>query len=66
MINKINNSQLKINNIFRLSASSKSRFDHIRLDKNEKANSYLSFFFNKLKNNIKNDLILACPEFNII
>ncbi len=35
MIKKINNSQLKIDNIYRLPASSKSRLDHVRLDKNQ-------------------------------
>ena len=66
MIKKINNSQLKIFNIFRLSASSKSRLDQIRLDKNERADVHLSSFFNKLKDNITSDLISAYPEFDKI
>ena len=66
MIKKINNSQLKINDIFRLSASSKSRLDQIRLDKNERADLHLSFFFNKLKKSITSDLISAYPEFDKI
>ena len=66
MIKKINNSQLKVDNIFRLSASSKSRLDQIRLDKNERADAHLSFFFNKLKNNITSDLISTYPEFDKI
>ena len=66
MIKKINNSQLKINDIFRLSASSKSRLDQIRLDKNERADLHLSFFFNKLNKSITSDLISAYPEFDKI
>jgi histidinol-phosphate aminotransferase len=66
MIEKINNSQFKINNIFRLSASAKSRLGQIRLDKNERADVHLSFFFNKLKKSITSDLISAYPEFDKI
>lgn len=66
MIKKINNSQLKIDNIYRLPASSKSRLDHVRLDKNERADAHLIYFFNKLKNNITSDLISAYPEFDKI
>ena len=66
MIKKVNNSKLKIDNIYRLSTSSNSRLDQIRLDKNERADAHLSFFFNKLKNNITSDLISAYPEFDRI
>ena len=66
MIKKVNNSKLKIDNIYRLSTSSNSRLDQIRLDKNERADAHLSFFFNKLKDNITSDLISAYPEFDKI
>ena len=66
MIKKVNNSKLKIDNIYRLSTSSNSRLDQIRLDKNERADAHLSFFFNKLKDNITSDLISAYPEFDRI
>ena len=66
MIKKINNSKLKIENIYRLPASSKSRLHHIRLDKNERADTHRTLFFNKLKNNITSDLISAYPEFDKI
>lgn len=66
MIKKINNSKLKIDNIYRLPASSNSRLNHIRLDKNERADNHITSFFNKLKNNITSDLISAYPEFNKI
>ena len=66
MIKRVNNSKLKIDNIYRLSTSSNSRLDQIRLDKNERADAHLSFFFNKLKNNITSDLISAYPEFDRI
>tara|TARA_A100001015_G_scaffold297489_1_gene379074 strand:- start:7785 stop:8864 length:1080 start_codon:yes stop_codon:yes gene_type:complete len=66
MIKKINNSQLKIDSIYRLPASSKSRLDYIRLDKNERADKHLVHFFTKLKNNITSDLISAYPEFDKI
>ena len=66
MIKRVNNSKLKIDNIYRLSTSSNSRLDQIRLDKNERADAHLSFFFNKLKDNITSDLISAYPEFDKI
>ena len=66
MVKKINNSKLKIGNIYRLPASSKTRLDHIRLDKNERADTHRNLFFNKLKNNITSDLISAYPEFDKI
>ena len=39
MIKRVNNSKLKIDNIYRLSTSSNSRLDQIRLDKNERADA---------------------------
>ena len=66
MIKKINNSNYKIHNIFRLPASSKSRLDHVRLDKNERADTHITLFFNKLINNITSNLISAYPEFDKI
>ena len=49
MIKKINNSKIRVDNIFRLPPSSKSRIGNIRLDKNERADPHLNFFLNKLK-----------------
>ena len=63
MIKKIGNNKLRIDDIFRLPPSSKSRIGQIRLDKNERADSHLNYFFNKLKKNISSDLISAYPEF---
>ena len=66
MIKKINNSQLEVENIFRLSPSSKSRLGKIRLDKNERANAHYNMFLKKLKKQITSDLISAYPEFDKI
>ena len=61
---KIDNRQLKVEDIYRLSPSSKSRVGKIRLDKNERANPHFSLFLKKLKSNITSDLISAYPEFD--
>jgi histidinol-phosphate aminotransferase len=63
---KIDNRQLKVEDIYRLSPSSKSRVGKIRLDKNERANPHFSLFLKKLKSNITSDLISAYPEFDKI
>ena len=66
MIKKVNNTRLKIDDIYRLPPASTTRFGQIRLDKNERADSHFSFFLNKLKKNISSDLISAYPEFDKI
>jgi histidinol-phosphate aminotransferase len=64
MIKRVDNRKIKIDNIYRSSTFSNRRLDYIRLDKNERADPHLSFFFNKLKDNITSDLISAYPEFH--
>ncbi len=66
MIKKISNKKLKINDIFRMPPSDKSRIGQIRLDKNERADPHIKFFLEKLKKNISSDLISAYPEFGLI
>ena len=63
MIKKINNSKIRVDDVFRMPPSSNSRIGNIRLDKNERADPHLNFFLNKLKKNISSDLISAYPEF---
>lgn len=65
-IKRVDNRKIKIDNIYRLSFFSNSRLDYIRLDKNERADKHLGFFFNKLKDSITSDLISAYPEFHNI
>jgi histidinol-phosphate aminotransferase len=66
MIEKINNSKLNEDDIYRLPSSSISRLKQIRLDKNERADPHVNFFLKKLKQNISSNLISAYPEFDKI
>ena len=66
MIKKIDNTRLKVDDIYRLPPASTTRFGQIRLDKNERADSHFSLLINKLKQNITSDLISAYPEFDKI
>jgi histidinol-phosphate aminotransferase len=64
MIKKVNNTKVKVDNIFRLPNITNSRLGFIRLDKNERTDPHLSSFFSKLKKTITSDLISAYPEFD--
>ena len=52
--------------IYRVRGPLKTRFDKIRLDKNEKPDNHLNSFFKKFKKNIKNDHLSAYPETEIL
>ena len=59
----INNKKILKKNIFRISSPRKSRFNKIRLDKNERYDSHKKIFFKKLLSNFTNEIISAYPEY---
>lgn len=59
----IDNTKTLKRHIFRLSSPRKSRFNKIRLDKNERFDSHKSIFFKKLVSNFTNEIISAYPEY---
>lgn len=64
MIKKIDNSQIKVENIYRLKPILKKRVGKIRLDKNERVDPHFNLFLKKIKKEITSDLISAYPDFN--
>ena len=59
----IDNTKILKKNIFRISSPRKSRFNKIRLDKNERYDSHKKIFFKKLLSNFTNEIISAYPEY---
>ena len=53
----IDNTKILKKNIFRISSPRKSRFNKIRLDKNERYDSHKTIFFKKLVSNFTNEII---------
>mgnify|MGYP003389252211 FL=1 len=60
------NKTLWANKIHRVRGPIETRFNKIRLDKNEKPDNHLSELFKKIRKNIRHEHLTAYPETEIL